>query len=103
MILRADRQSLVRRIRAWPARHGPAFENAVYFQTQIPMQSCGIMFLYDEEIALGLGSFPTRLRGFGIVQLGVVAAEGAGVLQHGGALVGGGGVERGCVWVGPHS
>src|SRR3546814_1884156 len=78
MILRADRQSLVRRIRAWPARHGPAFENAVYFQTQIPMQSCGIMFLYDEEIALGLGPFPTRLSGFGKVALGVVAAEGVG-------------------------
>src|SRR3546814_6783608 len=87
MILRSDRQSLVRRIRAWPARHGPAFENAVYFQTQIPMQSCDIMFLYDEEIALGLGPFPTRLSGFGKVALGVVAAEGVGCFRHGSGLL----------------
>src|SRR3546814_460076 len=86
MILRADRQSLVRRIRAWPARHGPAFENAVYFQTQIPMQSCGIMFLYDEEIALGFGPFPTRLSGFGKVSLGGLAAEGVGRFRHGSGL-----------------
>src|SRR3546814_20935790 len=51
------------------------------------MQSCGIMFLYDEEIALGLGPFPTRLSGFGKVALGVIAAEGVGCFRHGSGLL----------------
>src|SRR3546814_9170709 len=87
MILRADRQPLVRRIRAWPARHGPAFENAIYFQAQIPVQPRGIMFLHDEKIALGLGPFPARLGCFGKVALGVVAAEGVGCFRHGSGLL----------------
>src|SRR3546814_16941266 len=45
------------------------------------------MFLYDEEIALGLGPFPTRPSGFGKVALGVVAAEGVGCFRHGSGLL----------------
>ncbi|MNI17619.1 hypothetical protein D3C73_709950 [compost metagenome] len=53
MIFHLDGQPLVRRVERGAAGHRPGFEDTIKLQSQIIMQSSGIMFLDNEPEAVG--------------------------------------------------
>src|SRR5690606_14739187 len=48
MVLHVHRQSLVRRIEAWPLRHRPTEQDAVVLQSEVVVESAGPVLLDDE-------------------------------------------------------
>ncbi|MCY1173305.1 hypothetical protein D9M73_134610 [compost metagenome] len=76
MVLGPHRQPFLRGVEARPARHRPAFEHAIDFQPEIPMQPRCVVLLHDEAIAMPGLERARRLRRFREVALGVVFFEG---------------------------
>ncbi len=80
MVLGADREALLVGVDARPARHRPALEHAVDFETEIPMEARGVVLLDDEAVAVAGLERAGGLGGLREIALGVVCGERVGHL-----------------------
>jgi len=83
MVLGPHREPLVIGAEARPLGHGPAFENAVQFQTKIIVQATGSVLLHDEPVAGALCDLASGLAGFVKVALEIIIGKRIRFLCHG--------------------
>ena len=58
MVLGADGEALVVGVDAGALGHGPAFEDAVHFEAEVPVEARGVVFLDDEAVAFARPFLP---------------------------------------------
>ena len=75
MVFGAHGKPLVGRVQARPLGNGPAFEDAVYFETEVPMETCGGMFLHDEAVAGFLGDSAFGFARAPEITLGIIGCK----------------------------